>query len=428
MSARNVIAGLLLFLLACKRSTPPPTPTAEDAAAPASPSTAATASSEPKAGAMEARAMPDAKPKIEPNLLDLVPSVVAVSSAVQNPRDFPEHLVDGRIDTAWNSKTGDLVGGWIAFRVPADARVRRIEMTVGYDKVRGELDLFTANHRITKVAVSRNGKKLLEHAFDPERRTLQSIPIDGPGGDYRIEVLETKPGSKPQWRELVVSELRVIGDPGKARRTAGAPLRVVIGSLDAEPAKLDGYDWGDRYQIGPEPDLPKLCAAYLRSLDASKAEREQTAATHDLKLETPSCAEAKLSVSFTGDGTYKRLRAVRVFDGMTASTRLVVELPRGHVMLPVWWSVDDPLDPGCPSIVRVRNLHAVRVENDHLVVVLGGYRSAYTDEGRYIDVSVPGVTWCKEAGGKITCKEYQPQFQGELGVFAIAPDGTLRKQ
>ena len=41
-----------------------------------------------------------------PNLLDVVPAKLAVSSTVANPRDFPEHLVDGRADTAWLRAVG----------------------------------------------------------------------------------------------------------------------------------------------------------------------------------------------------------------------------------------------------------------------------------------------------------------------------------
>jgi hypothetical protein len=52
-------------------------------------------------------------PKRETDLLGIVPAKIAVSSAVRNPRDFPEHLVDGDPNTAWNSQTGDLAGAWI---------------------------------------------------------------------------------------------------------------------------------------------------------------------------------------------------------------------------------------------------------------------------------------------------------------------------
>nr|MCU0685220.1 hypothetical protein [Polyangiaceae bacterium] len=57
--------------------------------------------------------------------------------------DFPEHLIDGKPETAWNGKTGDLVGGWVAFRLPSGVRVRRIELSAGFDKVSSAGDLFT---------------------------------------------------------------------------------------------------------------------------------------------------------------------------------------------------------------------------------------------------------------------------------------------
>ncbi len=79
-----------------------------------------------------------------------------------NRKDFPEHLVDGKAETAWNSKTGDL-NGFIAFRAPAATRVKRIELTAGFDKVSPTAgDLFTKNHRITNVRLTREGKLVKE--------------------------------------------------------------------------------------------------------------------------------------------------------------------------------------------------------------------------------------------------------------------------
>ena len=55
------------------------------------------------------------------SLIPWTESRVAVSSTVDNPKDYPEHLLDGKLDTAWNGKTGDLTG-FIAFRVPREMR------------------------------------------------------------------------------------------------------------------------------------------------------------------------------------------------------------------------------------------------------------------------------------------------------------------
>src|SRR5687768_17555026 len=61
---------------------------------------------------------PDAgAPAIEVDLLHWTPAAVSVSSNVQNPRDYPHHLVDNKPETAWNGKTGDL-NATISFRVP----------------------------------------------------------------------------------------------------------------------------------------------------------------------------------------------------------------------------------------------------------------------------------------------------------------------
>ncbi len=117
------------------------------------------------------------------DLLHTVDCTVAVSSKVDNPRDSPEHLVDGKNETAWNGRTGDLRGS-ISFRVPKGARVLRVEITAGFDKVNAEGDLFTMNHRITKVRLEREGKLVKEASLDPTRRDLQPIDVDEAGGDF----------------------------------------------------------------------------------------------------------------------------------------------------------------------------------------------------------------------------------------------------
>ena len=362
----------------------------------------------------------------EPNLLDVVPATIAVSSAVHNPRDFPEHLIDGKSDTAWNGRTGELVGGWIAFRVPKDAHVLRLEMTAGFDKVKGSLDLFTANHRITKVTVQRDGVRIGDFPLDPNVRTLQTIPIDRPGGEYTITVAATLPGTKKEWKELAVSELRVVGTPGTERRTEKEPHRVLVGSLDAEPGPLL------EMENAPVPeahrDLAALCKAFAKDVEATKSEHEETAKNHGLKLSPPTCAATAFSTAFTGDAAYKRVLAVRTFDGIQTETALVVEVPRGLVLAPISWSHDDPLDPGCPSIVRMDRVKSLRVENGHLVAVMSGTTTSFGMDGRAFSVGVDGATWCKDAGGKLACKTYMPQYNGDIGAFSIAPDGTIRQQ
>jgi hypothetical protein len=161
-----------------------------------------------------------------------VDSTVAVSSTVANARIVPEHLVDGDPATAWNSRTGDLVGAWIAIRLPPAAHVDVIKIAAGFTQVDKKADLFTMNPRIRKVRVSRNGKPLLDKQLDIESRALQDLPVDAPGGDFRIEVLEIAPGSRPSWREICVSELEVWGTPPPGTPATRTTPTVRVGSLD----------------------------------------------------------------------------------------------------------------------------------------------------------------------------------------------------
>jgi len=196
------------------------------------------------------------------DLLHSVPCVVAVSSKVDNPKDFPEHLVDGKNETAWNSKTGDL-HGFMLFRVPKVSHVTHIELTVGFVKTNATGDLFTKNHRIEKVRLSREGKIVKEVSLDPESRELQGFDVDEDGGDFKLEVLATRPGTEKSWRELTVSELRVMGlANGAPENPQHVPL-MAIGSLDGIPARSTPKG---EPPPGPFADVNALCAAWDKAM------------------------------------------------------------------------------------------------------------------------------------------------------------------
>jgi hypothetical protein len=191
----------------------------------------------------------------EIELLHNVNAQVAVSSQVDNYRIHSEHLLDGDTGTAWNSKTGDLVGSWIAFRLPAEVEVASVKLIVGHTGSGPEGDYFTLNHRIKRVRVTRDGAALGEFTLDPDQRGLQTIAIKQPGGEYRIEVLETVPGTNPRWREMCVAELEVWGTlppQMKARPRKFDAVSVGVGKL--KPRHLD-Y----RETYGPYPDVDTLC-------------------------------------------------------------------------------------------------------------------------------------------------------------------------
>lgn len=172
------------------------------------------------------------------DLLRLAGAKVAVSSTVANAIYRPRHIADGDLTTAWNSRTGDLVGAWFAVRVPAAAHVSAIQLTVGFTTTGPEGDYFTMNPRIKAVRVTRLGAKATDlgvHALAPDDRGLQTIPLDSPGGDFRVEVTDIVPGTFARWRELCISEIAVLGTLPAGAPSASFDPDVVIGSLDAPP-------------------------------------------------------------------------------------------------------------------------------------------------------------------------------------------------
>jgi len=172
------------------------------------------------------------------NLLTSAPSTIAVSSTVDNVKIRPEHIADGKLDTAWNSATGQIIGAWVAVRVPVGARIKQIKLTPGFSSVDKRLgDLFTKNARIRKLRLYHAGRPIKDVTFDPARRDLQTIDVDLAGGDLRLEVIAAEPGSKKTWREACISELEVWGTlpPGTAAPAKKTRPAVRLGSLDALP-------------------------------------------------------------------------------------------------------------------------------------------------------------------------------------------------
>ena len=176
------------------------------------------------------------------DLLRAVRTDLAVSSAYRDRITQAAALVDGDLETAWNSRTGDLAGAWIEVRVPASAQVTSIVLTAGFTKRSGQSDLFTGNHRVTSVRVSRDGQAAGVFPVDPESRELQSLPVTGPGGTYRIEIAAVRPGTRASWREVCISELRVMGTMQGARAGQRYP-RLAMRAL---PAPRPEPGTGDR--------------------------------------------------------------------------------------------------------------------------------------------------------------------------------------
>jgi hypothetical protein len=173
---------------------------------------------------------PSARAQEPVDLLHAVGTELAVSSAYRNLRQQVERLVDGDPTSAWNSATGDLVGAWIEVRLPADAEVTAIALVPGFARVSQGTDLFTGNHRVSAIRVLREGVEVGRFPVAHERPELVTIPVRGRGGVWRIELAELRAGTRNDWREACVSELRIFGRAPSVAPGTRTP-RVAIGAL-----------------------------------------------------------------------------------------------------------------------------------------------------------------------------------------------------
>lgn len=287
-------------------------------------------------------------PEVAAPLVDLLyrtRSRVAVSSNVANPKDYPEHLIDRRPETAWNGKTGDL-DARVLFRVPASTRVRRILITPGYDKVGKDGDLFFMNHRIKRVAIAREGRDVGAFDLDPEDRRPQAIALDEPGGTFELRAIETVPGTKKTWRELVISELSVLGTAPDDELLAPAMPQVTIGGLERRAP--EGGPLAAVREAAPFPSVAAFCAQHLavesKVLARIKA-RETSVFTDELK---PYCAivtrrtikDPRLVDPFL------KLEIVGLLEGEELVERLVIRTDRGFYPTEVVFAQEYP-GPGC---------------------------------------------------------------------------------
>jgi hypothetical protein len=302
---------------------------------------------------IEAEAVGTAEPVDVPaptlvSLLERTRARVTVSSRVDNETDAPEHLLDGRLDTAWNSAPGDL-GATITIEVPTQARVKRVGIVVGYDKLTPRGDLFLRNHRIRKVAIERaGGASVGVFTLDPSDRRIQTIDLDEPGGALTLRVLEADAGTEPRFREIVVSELTVFGE---------APDEVLL--PPAMPEVNVAGDGGDQassafasfFEGAPYPTSEALCAAFLR---VSAKQIEEARATdpnvhlHELTF-TPRCSVTTLVQGTTSIPSPLGLFELHGIEDLSFVDRLVVRTELGWFPTALVLQRSDA-GPGCGHV------------------------------------------------------------------------------
>jgi hypothetical protein len=201
-------------VMACKKPTPTPTPSA-----PSQPTTttvdaaSAAAVTQPNVvvdpGVAPAPNGPIAAP-IGEDLVRRLRLTVRASS-VTDPSTSADKMIDNDLATAWNSRTGDLVGAWFEVTVPAGVTVSSFAMTAGFTRQNGRNDLFLMNHRVERVRVSKDGVELGEFALNPDGRALQTFALLSGAGTYRFTISAERAGTRANWRELCVSEFVLYG-------------------------------------------------------------------------------------------------------------------------------------------------------------------------------------------------------------------------
>jgi hypothetical protein len=326
----------------------------------------------PVAATLDAGAGGVARKKIDVDLLHFTSAAVAVSSNVNNPRDYPEHLIDGRPETAWNGKTG-LLNGKITFRVPVESHVRRIELSAGYDKKGPKGDYFLMNHRITKVEVRRLEPKpeikIGDFALNPDERLPQPIDINKSGGMYVIKITETQPGTKKEWQELVVSEMHVMGDPGTAPLFAKARMpSVVVGDYqyigdDGLDPKSVTYEFDKSFPFAAK-SAADVCTAYEKSLKELITRVYKDGDKYPGPPDPPHCVlGAALVPTFKGSGKVKGLRKVTTNAIYGVETRFIIELDSGQAVLPATSILDVKNDANAGFLKTTVNVKSAAIDS-----------------------------------------------------------------
>lgn len=240
----KLIACSLTAAFACKKPTPAvvATPTVVDAgvattsAPPTPPSTPAVVD------------VPSGTPLIAPipepvgeNLIQRLHLTATASSTIAGTANTLAMMTDGNPATAWNSRTGDLIGGWFQFTVPAGISVQSFSLTPGFTHRTGRTDLFAGNHRISQVRVTRDNVLVGEFGLNAELPESQVFPLSGDGGTYRITVTGVIAGTRPTWRELCVSEFAIYGTVPEGFVVPEQPE----GGADQDASADESEDGGD---------------------------------------------------------------------------------------------------------------------------------------------------------------------------------------
>ncbi|HVJ88620.1 MAG TPA: hypothetical protein VM580_02385, partial [Labilithrix sp.] len=269
-------------------------------------------------------------------------------------------------------------------------------------------------------------------------------------GEYKIEVLETAAGTNKTWRELVVSELHVIGVTEGVERTTGEQPRVRVGALDPPSAAKGSYDEYNQALGGTFPSIEAFCAVQRKlARPFVKAAAEEVASVFgSTGAAEPSCQRVHVSTKPELAPPFLELAAVAYSDFME-NTTAILRSESGWRLAPELWSESrSPLDTGCPinhfarypiSIETKPTTPPVLVVTSQTEVV-GTPGSAISDMTHWV---TRDVTTCRLARGEFVCDRpptrlfrvsvdefpsFNPGVRATLpkgAAFHVTPDGHI---
>jgi hypothetical protein len=153
------------------------------------------------------------------------------------------------------------------------------------------------------------------------------------------------PGTRTAWRELVVSELAVYGDPGAARVPLHLP-HVLVGGLDgAKKAVPWTTDASTPANVGaPFSSIDAFCKDYETK---TAPLFEQGKDEYPGFIEGPYCTKGDRILDGKLSAPIKELRTVRVAEWNERHRQLAIVTKRGAFIVAYSLDVDELRNPGC---------------------------------------------------------------------------------
>jgi hypothetical protein len=195
------------------------------------------------------------------------------------------------------------------------------------------------NHRLAQVSLARDGQLVGRFDLDPESRGPQPIEIDQPGGTFELRATKTVPGTNAKWREIVISELVVLGTAPEEELLAPAMPQVTIGSLD-RPA----HETGPLARVREEAPFPSLAAFCARHLEAEAKVLAHRAGSAEAR---PYCRRGEQRpASQRLAAPFEEIAVVLLLEGEQMVERLAIRTERGWFPTEITFAKEIP-GPGC---------------------------------------------------------------------------------